>query len=84
MKLRVLFKSILLSLLISLSIQQSNINNIVFDLADLTVDHTTDYGVVHLEAFKSSLNDVIIEQKAVEKYGQLNWLSIGYPNVVLT
>lgn len=73
-----------LSLIANLSYQQSNINNIVFDLADLTIDYETDSGVLHLEAFKSSLNDVIIESKATDKYGQLNWLSIGHPKLVLT
>lgn len=57
-------------------------NNIVFDLADLTVDYPGDYGIINLEAFKSSLNDLIIEQKQTTKYGQLNWLSIGNPTLI--
>lgn len=63
--------------------QSSSINNIVFDLADLTIDYETDTGVVNLEAFKSSLNNVIIDKKDSLKYGQLNWLSIGYPTLVM-
>ena len=82
--------NLLFSLYISISIfvsltsqQSSNINNIVFDLADLTIDYETDNGVIHLEAFKSSLNDLIIDQNSSDKFGQLNWLSIGYPKHVL-
>ncbi len=63
---------------------QSDGNNIVFDLADLTVDYPTDNGWISLEAFKSSINDLIIQTNDVSKYGQLNWLSIGYPQLVLT
>lgn len=77
--------SLFLSSCVSSSYQQiQNVNNIVFDLADLTVDCPTNNGVVHLEAFKSSINDLIIEKKETDKYGQLNWLSIGYPNLVLS
>ena len=54
------------------------------DLADLTVDYETDNGWISLEAFKSSLNDLIIQSNDMSKYGQLNWLSIGYPQLVLT
>lgn len=56
-------------------------SNIVFDLADLTVDFETDFGSVSLEAFKSSLNDVILEKSDPTKFGQLNWLSIGFPTL---
>lgn len=73
-----------LLVLINLSFQQSNINNIVFDLADLAIDFEVDSGWISLEAFKSSLNDNIINAKQKEKYGQLNWLSIGYPKLVLS
>lgn len=45
-------------------INGQTVNNIVFDLADLTVDYETDDGMIHLEAFKSSLNDLIIEKKS--------------------
>ena len=63
--------------------QNSNLNNILFDLADLTVDHETNEGTIHLEAFKSTFNDLIIRNKEVENYGQLNWVSIGYPKLIL-
>ena len=53
-------------------------------MADLTVDYQTDNGWISLEAFKSSINDLIIQANDLNKYGQLNWLSIGYPQLVLT
>ena len=86
-KLSPIIASILL--IISLKLKQivyaqSDGNNIVFDLADLTVDYQTDNGWISLEAFKSSINDLIIQANDVNKYGQLNWLSIGYPQLVLT
>lgn len=62
----------------------SGSNNIVFDLADLTVDYATNTGTISLEAFKSSLNDLIIASKDASTYGQLNWLSIGFPTLVQT
>lgn len=81
-----LFKTLLFLLfLTSLSKQQSNINNIVFDLADLAIDYeSTRLGWISIEAFKSSLNDKIIEGKQASNYGQLNWLSIGHPALVLS
>lgn len=76
---------LILGIAVCLTSQQSaNSNNIVFDLADLTVDQETNFGWITLEAFKSSLNDLIIKNKETENYGQLNWLSIGYPNLVGT
>jgi len=71
-------------ILIKQTLQQSDGNNIVFDLADLTVDYQTDNGWISLEAFKSSINDLIIQTSDKNKYGQLNWLSIGYPKLILT
>ena len=86
-----LSNSIIITALLIVSLQlneivhgQSDGNNIVFDLADLTVDYQTDNGWISLEAFKSSINDLIIQANDLNKYGQLNWLSIGYPQLVLT
>ena len=70
--------------LFKISIQQTSTNNIIFDLADLTIDYESDVGYITLEAFKSSLNNLIIEKQETSKYGQLNWLSIGYPILTLT
>ena len=57
-------------------------NNIVFDLADLSEDYESDAEWISLEAFKSTKNDVIIKEGDASKYGQLNWLSIGFPRLV--
>lgn len=64
--------------------ENDQINNIIFDLADLTIDFETDHGAFTIEAFKSSLNDAIIDKNQVNKYGRLNWFSIGSPALVLT
>lgn len=66
--------------IVALSRGQSS-SNIVFDLADLTVDFDSELGSVSLEAFKSSLNDVILEKNEPTKFGQLSWLSIGNPEL---
>ena len=63
-KINIFLLSILFSLQVGSSVQQgsstSNLNNIVFDLADLTVDYDSNEGTIHLEAFKSTFNDLII------------------------
>ena len=72
-----------IALILILSSTNGHTNNIVFDLADLTVDYESDYGSISLEAFKSSTNDLILEKKDPNNFGQLNWLSIGFPTLVL-
>ncbi|RNA09012.1 hypothetical protein BpHYR1_021618, partial [Brachionus plicatilis] len=56
--------------------------NIVFDLADLTIDFETDDQIVQIEAFKTSSNDAIIQSGDSDKYGRLTWVSVGYPKIV--
>ena len=56
-----LSSTILLLFLFKLSFEQSETNNIVFDLADLTIDYQNDFHRVRIEAFKSINNDLIIE-----------------------
>jgi len=49
-------------------------------LVDLTLDYVDAHGkTITIEAFKTRTNDDIIEKKQTEKYGLLNWLSIGNP-----
>ncbi len=68
-----------------LNVQQAtNTNNIIFDWPDLAVDFETDIGWVYVEAFKSVHNDLIISRNETSKFGQLTWVSIGYPSLVLT
>ena len=77
-------KVILLFLkLLYLSNQQST--DIIFDLVDLSTNYYDPViGTIFLEAFKSSKNDLVITKKDTDNYGQLKWLSIGYPNLVKT
>ena len=58
---------------------------ILFDLADLTIDHTdlVNSKIVQLEAFKLSTNDVILNDRDSTKYSQLKWYSIGYPKILM-
>ncbi|CAF0884414.1 unnamed protein product [Brachionus calyciflorus] len=72
---------IILSWIITLVLSDSK-NDVVFDLADITVDFDTFEDQMLLEAFKVSTNDQIIENRQSEKYGQLNWVTIGYPSLM--
>ncbi|RNA06929.1 hypothetical protein BpHYR1_039935 [Brachionus plicatilis] len=56
-------------------------NDVVFDLADITLEYEEGKKVVLLEAYKTASNDRIIESKDNEKYSQLNWVSIGNPTI---
>lgn len=57
--------------------------SIILDAADITTDYDIDsQSSVHLEAFKSSTNDAIIQSKDQALYGQLIWFSIGHPQIV--
>lgn len=56
--------------------------DIIFNLADLTVDYRTPDGSVTIEAYKSSSNADIISNKDKDKYSQLTWLSLGNPRLV--
>jgi hypothetical protein len=62
-------------------VDRSSSKYIVFDLADLTLDYRQSFLKIHLEAFNSLLNDQIIKENDASKYGQLNWISIGYPRL---
>ncbi|RNA30085.1 tail fiber [Brachionus plicatilis] len=57
-------------------------DDIIFNLADLTVDYRTFTGSVTIEAYKSSHNDEIISNKDSDKYSRLTWLSLGNPRLV--
>ncbi|CAF1031898.1 unnamed protein product [Brachionus calyciflorus] len=64
------------------SSQDSNQNNIVFELADLTVSHKIDNELVLIEAFKTKSNDEIIRSNLIDDFGKLYWVSIGNPKLV--
>lgn len=59
-------------------------NTINFDLPDLTIDYESYNGRVSLEAFEYSSNDLIIQNNFVSKYSQLQWATLGYPQIVST
>ena len=58
---------------------------ISFDLADLKTDYLdqSSFKKIYLEAFKSNLNDLILNERDESKYSQLEWFSIGYPKIEL-
>ena len=57
-------------------------DNVVFKLADLVIEHQLANGkIIQIEAFKSLSNDAIIAAKDNSKYGELHWLSLGYPSI---
>ena len=78
-----MYKILILLTIFSLTRQQST--DVVFDLVDLSTNYYDPViGTIFLEAYKSSKNDLIMSKKDVDNYGQLKWLSIGYPNLVKT
>ena len=58
----VLFLIFQTSMLLQHVLCQQN-NNIVFDLADLTIDYETETDWFSLEAFKSSIKDIIVTRE---------------------
>ena len=85
-----LFKFLLVNLLLQLAfiscsddlLNKETQKNIVFDLADLSIDYVDkNLNEIHLEAFKHSVNDLILKEGNNSKYGRLNWVSIGNPEI---
>ena len=55
----------------------------IFTLPDITTDFKDEHGKkVKLTAFKTKSNDVILNKKTIEEYGQLQWVSLGNPSLV--
>ena len=61
----------------------SNSDDIEFKLPDLTVDYLTKSGHVHLEAFKTQVNNEILTNRRESDYFKLTWVSNGYPVMVI-
>jgi hypothetical protein len=61
----------------------SNSDDIEFKLPDLTVDYLTKNGHVHLEAFKTQVNNEILTNRKESDYFKLTWVSNGYPVIVI-
>jgi hypothetical protein len=48
----------------------------------LVVEHQLSNGkIIQIEAFKSLSNDAILAAKDNSKYGELHWLSLGFPSI---
>ena len=60
-----------------------NSDDIEFKLPDLTVDYLTKSGHVHLEAFKTQVNNEILTNRRESDYFKLTWVSNGYPVMVI-
>ncbi|RNA07552.1 tail collar domain-containing [Brachionus plicatilis] len=60
----------------------SNLEDIQFKLPDLTIDYPTKGGFTHLEAFKTHINNEILNEKKESDFSKLKWVSYGYPVLV--
>ena len=54
-----------------------NQNDYVFDLADITANYQDKYHNYKLEAFRIKENDRILQDKDVQRYIDLKWVSYG-------
>ena len=70
-------------LLLLNTVYSSNSDDIEFKLPDLTVDYLTKSGHVHLEAFKTQVNNEILTNRRESDYFKLTWVSNGYPVMVI-
>ena len=63
-------------------IQDKNAD-VLFSLPDLVIEYSlNNIETAQLEAFKTKLNDPILNNKDTEKYGQLQWVSLGHPSLM--
>jgi len=61
----------------------SSSEDYIFSLPDIITDFKDDKGhKIKLEAFKTRNNDAIINGNSQEKYGQLQWVSLGHPSLL--
>ena len=60
----------------------SNPENPEFETPDLTVEYIREGKIIHLEAFKTTENDKIIQNQSAHDYGKLKWKSIGDPSLL--
>ena len=47
--------------------------NYFFEMPDLALDHQDGNEKVQLQAFRSSVNDIIIREKLEDRYSELQW-----------
>ena len=75
---------IVLLCLCALSFIYTESDNFEFTTPDIVVETRLDGAKIRLEAFKTTLNDLIIRNKSVNDYSRLHWVSIGVPRLVET
>lgn len=56
---------------------------VIMSSADIVAEYQEQniLGYVHLEAYRSSRNDEIMQEKRANEYGQLEWQSLGWPSL---
>jgi microcystin-dependent protein len=57
---------------------------ISFKLVDITIDVEENDNQIHLQAFKSELNDGILDKHNVTEFKKLQWVSLGNPKFTIT
>ena len=67
-----------------LSVSKSKSDNFEFTTPDIVVETSINGTRSRLEAFKTTLNDLIIFNKTKEEYSRLHWVSIGIPRLLPT
>ena len=53
--------------------------DVMIETIDITVEYRDNNKAYHIEAFRSTNNDKIIENNLTNQYGRLEWHSIGFP-----
>ena len=57
-------------------------SDVVFTLPDLVAEYSlNNVEKKQLEAFRTKSNDAILTNKSTDKYDQLHWVSLGYPEL---
>jgi microcystin-dependent protein len=62
-------------------VQSQNDAKIEFSLVDITIDVKENDQTTHLQAWKSSNNDAIIQSLKTEDYKKLSWVALGSPTL---
>ena len=57
----------------------ADLDNLMIETIDITVEYQENNRAYHIEAFRSTNNDKIIETNKTDQYGRLEWHSIGSP-----
>ena len=57
----------------------ANSEDVMIETIDITFEYRDNNKAYHIEAFRSTNNDKIIENNLTNQYGRLEWHSIGSP-----